>query len=179
MKRIGLLFGVFILFCNFVIGQTASDFEKKFGSQTYYEIRPKILMSAKFDNSGKVCQVAFQPSNYSKKYKTIFSGEEGLDLVQLKEAFEEVVPKEWRSGQIKPPSAGYLFSGSMFWGDWKTENLQIEANGTAASGEDINFCELFGTQKEEIQNKKIIFCSTFGRLEVLTINWVKRECPKN
>jgi hypothetical protein len=179
MKRSLLFFTAFLFSVVSISGQTAVDFENKFGTQTYYEIRPKILMSAKFDNNGEVCQVTFQPNKYSKKTNTIFSGGNGLDLIQLKEAFEEVVPKEWRSGQIKPPPLGFDISGTMFWGDWKTESIWIELNGTLNGGADMNFCDLLGTEKKDLQKGKYSFCTMSGTLDVLTINWIKRDCHKN
>lgn len=167
-------------------GQTASDFEKKYDSQTYYKIRPKILMSAKFSAGGEVCRVTFQPNNFLNKTNTVILGEKGLDILQLKESFEDVVPKEWRSGQIKPPSplSGFnisssKFSGNTFSGNWKTKNIEINMSGSLISRANLDFCELFGTKKENFKKQEIFFCTLSGTLEVLTINWVKRDCINN
>lgn len=159
-------------------GQTAMDFEKKYGTQTYHEIRPKILMSAKFASDGEVCRVSFQPNNFSRKTRTVFSGESGLDVVQLKEAIEEVVPKEWRSGQIKPPPLGFEISGSAYWGRWQTEYITIEMTGSSHGGSDINFCEVFGTKPSDLARQKFPFCTMSGTLGLLEIIWNKRGCGK-
>lgn len=163
---------------SFTFGQTANEFEKKFISKTYYEVRPKISIAAEFNKNGKVCRVSFQPNRISEKTKTTYLGENYLDLAQLKEAFDEVVPIQQREGKLK--TNPYEFDGNIFWGILTYKNLLIEINGTTSKGNEINFCNLFGNGIKNIEkpDNYFDFCSSSGSLEFVTVTWLKRDCSK-
>lgn len=135
-------------------------------------------MAAEFNKNGQVCRVSFQPNRISEKTKTTYLGENYLDLVQLKEAFDEVVPIQQREGKLK--TNPYAFDGSVFWGTLSYKNLNIDINGTTTKGNDIDFCKLFGNGINDIQKADNLFdfCSSSGSLEFVTITWLKRDCNK-
>jgi hypothetical protein len=177
MKTILRLFSFACLFAVSVFGQTANDFEGKYGSRTFYEIRPKILMSTEFDKNGQVCRVTFQPNRISEKTKTTYLGETSLELTQLKESFDEIVPLEQRKGKLKT-NGGYNISGGMFWGTLNYENVSIDVDGTL-QGNDMDFCKLFGNKIKDDNKLNTFFCSMSGSLEVVIINWTERDCNKS
>jgi hypothetical protein len=172
MKKILLFLSLFLVSIVSICGQTADEFKKKYGSEVYYEIRPKILMSAQFDKSGQVCRVSFQPNRLSKKTNTNFLGQDVLDLFDLEEAFEEIVPDDQRNREIQ--SNGFHSSGSMFFGSFEYENIRVGLSGSWRIGEKsrrVDFCKL-----TEEESKKSPFCSPFGTPEIVTVAWTKRTC---
>jgi hypothetical protein len=168
-----VLFSGFIL--NHSFGQTANDFKNKYGSETYYEIRPKILMSAEFDKNGQVCRVSFQPNHISKKTGTNYLGQNVLDLFELEEAFAEIVPLEQRKGEIK--SDGFIASFGMFIGSFDYETIGVGLKGSLRSGEKSRRLNLCGISGES--GKQSLFCSPFGTPEIVTVVWTKRTCAEN
>lgn len=157
---------------GYSFGQTANDFEKKYGSEKYYEIRPKILMSAKFDKNGQVCRVYFQPNRISHQTSTHHLGLYTLDLIELEEAFKEIVPAADRNGEIK--SNGFTTSGGMFFGSFDYENIGVGLKGIWKMNEKERQRDLCFIQGES--DKKSLFCSPFGTPEIVTVVWNKRTC---
>jgi hypothetical protein len=176
--KIQLFLFIFVLFNVSAVGQTASDFENKYGSQKYYEIRPKILMSAEYSENGQVCRVRFQPNRISEKTNTIFLGQDSLDSEQLKEAFDEIFPMEQRQGQLTSKS-GSMISGGMFWGTLDYENIGVGLKGSlqlnSKNRKQIDACSIFGKDKQNDSNLNGI-CSIYGSLEIVTVHWTNRVC---
>ena len=181
MKDIFLLIFISVPFVASVLGQTSADFEKKYGSKTYFEIRPHVLMSAEFDKNGQVCRVSLQPNRISKKTNTTYLGQNSLDLTELKEAFDELVPAEQRRGELDT-NGGFMFSGGMYWGTLDYENISVGVKGvwrTTEAVRQIDFCQVFGKEINDTNKPKNFFCSTTGSLEVVTVVWTERTCIQN
>ncbi|HEY0050722.1 MAG TPA: hypothetical protein VGB68_15620, partial [Pyrinomonadaceae bacterium] len=120
-----IIFAVlFLVFATgYSFGQTAGDFEKKYGSAKYYEIRPYILVSPTFDKNGQLCRAEIIPSRHTlikdknagtdfvevpiRFSVTIYASSDTerlfpvtiLDSAILREVFDELVPIKTRKGK--------------------------------------------------------------------------------
>lgn len=178
MKEFAAVSLVGILCCT-AMGQTQNDFNKKYMRRQFYEIRPKILMSAVFDKSGQVCRVLFQVNSVSERTKTAYLGQDGLDLEEVKEAFDEIVPTELRQGKLDS-HGGFMLSGGMFWGTLDYENISIGVKGAWQGSKprsEMDFCKVFGNALGA--DEKLSFCKMYGSLNVVSVHWTKRDCLEN
>jgi hypothetical protein len=174
MKK-GFLCG-FLLFVVSVTAQTKSDFEKKYGSETYYEIRPKVLMSAQFDKEGQVCSVSFQPNRMSKSEKTDYLGIDTLETEDLKEIFDELVPPQTREGKFE--SMGSLMIGNMAFSAVRWDNVRFNAKygfGRKYTNERKNNKPNDLSQKDK-EGIDLLF--SFGSPDLAFITWTKRKCAE-
>lgn len=171
MKFKVIFVGLFLVFiAGYSFGQTSADFEKKYGSGTYYEIRPTVLMSAEFDKNGQVCSVSFQPNRISKRENTTYFGVDTLDAEILKEIFDELVAPATREGKFE--SMGFIMSGSMAFSAVFWENVRFNAGYSVGRK---NRRPLDGNQ----EGKEGIDLLFIGSPDVAHITWTKRKCVEN
>jgi len=114
-------------------GQTASDLASKYSAVTAYEVRPGILMTARYAQDGQVCEMTLE-----KRHQT--PGKVDLDSTipheLVKELVEELVPVSERG---KPANQftkkwGYITSifGSLAVSEAQFENVSIEIDGSVS-----------------------------------------------
>lgn len=187
MSRILIVFSLGILFAVSIFGQTASDFENKYGSQKYYEIRPYTLVSPKFDKNGQICSAEIRPtsdtliktdpgvvdifqteiiyhSNDTKHLFPIFV----LDSKHLREIFDELAPPETRRGK---PTSSIDFSGfgASYAVKLKFENVSIFARIVLFEKAKID-------SRESSANLDSFFNPPFGKISSAVIVWTERTC---
>jgi hypothetical protein len=154
-------------------GQTAADLAAKYAAVSAYEVRPGILMTAKYAADGRICEMVLEPRHYQ-------SGD-GVDLEVVfpakleKEVIDELVPLAERGEPIhrwskKEPKDSWLdpdsyMAGGMSYYKRSYENVSIEQHGYYRCHDDQNSKKTDGK----------LDCSEGGD-EVVVIRWTKRSC---
>jgi hypothetical protein len=188
---------LFLVFAaNYSFGQTANDFEKKYGSAKYYEIRPYILVSPAFDKNGQLCRAKIIPSMQTLlKSKNIDSADfievpvsfstvtyhsadkERLfpiaifDSSILKEVFDELVPIKTRKGKAISSTAPVL-GGAVYAVQLEFENITVHTNVVPQENAKID-ARGFG------ENLDLFFNPPFGQISSARIVWTGRKCVEN
>ena len=169
---------ILFIFSAKMLSQTASDFERKYSTGVYYEIRPTILMSADFDKNGQVCQVSLQANRTSKKEKTDYLGTGELDPVELKGVFDELFPSSSREGEEK--SMGFIMTGSMgfsavFWDNVRFNVMySMTPRYHTRSKRDTT-----ATNESEKKGLDLLFGFTSNNPALAYVTWTKRQCAEN
>ncbi|MEO6393813.1 MAG: hypothetical protein ABIP75_18315, partial [Pyrinomonadaceae bacterium] len=64
-----LFLALFVLIPFNAFGQTASDFETKYGAQKYYPVRPFSLIRPQYDVRGQMCRAEILPNHDLEPFK--------------------------------------------------------------------------------------------------------------
>src|SRR5215831_235171 len=118
-------------------GQTAADLAAKYPSVSAYEIRPGILMTAKYGADGQVCEMVLEARHYQTPEKvdlrSVIPGKLEDSLI------DELVPIPERGEPIhrwskKEPKDGWLdtdsyMAGGVSYLKRSYENVSIEQHG--------------------------------------------------
>ncbi len=164
-----------VLVSGISFGQTENDFEKNYGSEKYYEIRPKISMQASFDKDGQVCRVTLIPSRISKKKNTNYLGNYYLEPLEVMEIIDELIPPAKREG--KGTSLGFRFTRSMGFGAYKWDNVQINID-VSFGRSSFRQSTTYPKPAADINPDDLGFLidSMGGFPEIVIISWTKRQC---
>jgi hypothetical protein len=107
--------------------QTSADLEKKYGAPvTFYEVRPGLLLSAKYSNSGQVCKMVIERMRKTESGVTL---ESTLTDELAKELIGELVPAPGRGEKDKFYGLTLLFRGEVT--SYAYENVSIALRGKA------------------------------------------------
>lgn len=196
MKFKIILAALFVVFvANYSFGQTIDDFEKKFGSAKYYEIRPYILVSPIFDKSGQICKAEIRPASSTLIMDNKTESMDSIDFKQgsqiiyhsadtnhlfpiavlnstkLKQVIDELVPvKIRRSKGIS--SVDFSGFGARYTTKFKFENITIKAVTVPYEKAFYNM-EAIGGDLDLFLNPP------YGAIERATIVWTERTCVEN
>lgn len=156
-------------------GQTAADLAAKYPSVSAYEVRPGILMTAKYAADGRICELVLEPRHYQAG--------DGVDLEVVfpseleKQVIDELVPPVERGEPIhrwskKEPKDSWLdpdsyMAGGVSYYKRSYENVSIEQHG---------YYRCHDNQTTKKTDGKLD-CSEGGD-EVVVIRWTKRTCSK-
>jgi hypothetical protein len=156
-----------------VWGQTAADLAAKYPSVSAYEVRPGILMTAKYAADGRICELVLEPRHYQAG--------DGIDLDAVlparleKEVIDELAPPSERGDPIhrwskKEPKDSWLdpdsyMAGGVSYFKRSYENVSIEQHG---------YYRCHDNQSSKKTDGKLD-CSEGGD-EVVVIRWTKRSC---
>ena len=175
MKQISVLIGlVFILGLN-SFAQTIADFERKYPSGKFFEVRPEILMTAQVDRAGQVCSVLLQPNRYSKSLKTAYVGNMTLNPADVMDILDDIIPPVTRDGHGK--SAGHVVQDGMVFGGFIYDNVQINTMTSLQSKPGKPGKETKGRQGSVMELEKFLN-PTWGPPETVFISWTKRSCAE-
>jgi len=152
------------------LGQTASDLAAKYPSVSAYQIRPGILMTAKYSNDGQVCEMVLEARHYQTPEKVDLNTTIPAKLENS--LIDELVPPSER-GELKnrwsnkDPKDAWLdpdsfTAGGVSYTKRSYENVSIEEHGYYRCHEDPS-------------SKLKTDCSEGGD-EVVVIRWNKRAC---
>jgi len=126
---------VMIILAASALGQTFSDLVAKYPVVTAYEARPGILLTAKYDAAGQVCEAALEKRHLTAR---------GVDLGSTipneltKQLVDEVIPVPQRGKRVGPFNKwDYVttISGNLIKKEALYEKVAIEINGTLATSE--------------------------------------------
>lgn len=142
-----------------VDGQTSNELAAKFPRVSAYEVRPGILMTARYATDGQACEMVLE----ARHYKT-----EQIDLGstisrKLEDSLIDALAPENQRG--KPTRSRWLSTdvgGGVTYTRRDFENVQVDIYGA--------YC---GYQSRS--STKQIPCNTSGD-EVVVIHWKKRRC---
>lgn len=165
MRNIILISFLILLSIASVCGQTVGDFEKKYGKGNFFEIRPTILMSAKFDSSSQVCEVNLQPLRFSEDVFHPQNNLIGTDI--LKEIVDELAPISMRGSKFAPFPISFDISGRIFGRSFIFDNIEVRTTKSI-------FIE-----NDKASNDKTAKESNFGSAHIATIKWRKRHCVQD
>jgi hypothetical protein len=133
------------------LGQTSDDLAAKYPAVSAYEVRPRILMTARYTRDGQVCELSLERRHTTPKDKEIDLGS-NIPAKLVDELTEELVPASERG----PETSRYLSPDSFVFGGISYtkkdfENISIEIHGSTSE-------------------------SCNGGEEVVIIRWRKRTC---
>jgi hypothetical protein len=164
-----------LVFCFMVAvsswGQTAGDLAAKYHSVSAYEVRPGVLMTAKYADDGQVCEMVLEVRHYHSPENidldSVIPGKLETRLVdELVPASERGEPKnrwlnnrEPKDGWVDPDSYS---AGGVSYIKRSYENVSIEEHGYYR-------CHEAPSSKEKVD------CGEGGN-EVVVIRWTKRTC---
>jgi hypothetical protein len=196
MKFKIILAALFLVFAaNYSFGQTANDFEKKYGSAKYYEIRPYILVSPVFDKNRQVCRAEIRPATDTlikdKKTELIASVyfKQGTQIIfhkadtnhlfpitvlnstELKEVFDELIPVKMRKGKGNS-SVDFSGFGARYTTTFRFENITIKAVTVPYEKAVYNMEAIGG-------NLDLFLSPLYGAIESANIVWTERTCVEN
>ena len=144
MVRICILF---LALVGAALGQTSVDLSSKYSQVTAYNVRPHVLMTAKFAADGQVCEMTLE-----KRQKTD-SGivyEDTFSQTEIRSLVDDLVPENQRGRNLTRVLNG-TFTGSFMTEEYKYENVVVHVDGlTRPAGAAGN--------------------------RVITITWPKRSC---
>jgi hypothetical protein len=131
-------------------GQIAADISAKYPVVNAYEVRPGILMTAKYTKEGQVCEMALE-----KRHKTSERIDLGSTISRelIRQLVDELVPMNERG----KPTKQYLRNNSE---STITGNVEV----TESEFENV-FIEIVGSVSPEASGDV-----------VATIHWKKRTC---
>src|SRR5580765_8652768 len=128
-----LLVGFFLVAVS-VFGQSANDLTAKYPVVTAYEVRPGILMTAKYAQDGQVCEMGLETRHQTPKKIDLGSS---IPRELVKQLIDELVPVAQRG---KPTNQftekwGYTtnISGSLAISEADFENVSIEIDGNISN----------------------------------------------
>lgn len=144
-----------LAFCLLVIasasGQTADDLASKYPVVSAYEVRPGILMTAKYAADGQACEITLEKRHETPKKIDLGST---IPRDQIKQLIDELVPPSERGNPTKRYLKGdseSTIGGGVVDTESDYENVSIKIIGTTSSS-----------------------CDSGD--EVVTIRWKKRTC---
>ncbi len=171
MKKFSVLIGLLVILGLNCFAQTMAEFERKYPSGKFFEVRPEILMMAQVDRAGQVCSVLLQPNRYSKSLKTAYVGNMTLNPTDVMDILDDIVPPVTREGHGK--SAGHVVQDGMVFGGFIYDNLQINTMTSLQSKPGKARTEAKGGMElEKFLNP------TWGPPETVFISWTKRPCAE-
>jgi hypothetical protein len=154
------------------LGQSAADLAAKYPSLSAYEVRPGILMTAKYTEDGQVCEMVLEARHYQTPQNIDFGSVIPAKLEDR--LIDELVPtsergepkhrwsnKEPKDAWVDPDS---FIAGGRSYTKRSYENVTVEEHGYYACHENP-----YSKPKGNLD------CSEGGD-EVVVIRWTKRSC---
>ena len=115
--------------------QTQRQLEEKYAKVNAYLVRPKILLTARYSNDGRLCEMALQPVRWTGDNTALLfplSEEETIRVV------EEIVPEsergKKRSGLLGTDDKVSEFSGHSITTPYIYEKMTVNFVGTTDKG---------------------------------------------
>lgn len=133
-----------------VLGQTSDELAAKYPVVSAYQVRPGILMTAKYADDGQVCEMTIEKRHYSARREVDLSSNIPSKLID--QLTDDLVPETERG----PATSRYLSDDSYVAGGVSYikrdfEKVSIEIHGSTSE-------------------------SCNGGDEVVVIRWKKRAC---
>lgn len=123
------------IFCAAAHGQTAADISNKYPVVNAYEVRPGILMTAKYAEDGQVCEMTLE-----KRHKTPDKTDFGSTIPRevIKQLIDELAPASERGRPAKRYLRGEsesTISGNIEITESEYENISIQILGSLSPTE--------------------------------------------
>ena len=109
----------------FALGQTSADLNAKYPHVTAYEVRPNVLMTARFAVDGQVCEMILE-----KRQKTdtrIVYGDT-FSETEVKSLMDDLVPEDVRGRNLTPVLNGDI-TGGFINTEYTYENVLFRIDG--------------------------------------------------
>lgn len=116
-------------------GQTANDLAAKYHSVSAYELRPGILMTARYAEDGQICEAVIETRHYHPP--------SGIDLSSTiaesteHELIDELVPPANRGKETSRWLKNSYLQGGILHLEHDYENVLITTDGSENSGNEI------------------------------------------
>ena len=145
---------LFLLLVPSMWGQSKADLAQRFAHHEVYEIEPGVVMSAKFAQSGLVCEMLVEQTHFGKD--DVVNVGTGIDTDKIDALLDRLVPPAER-GEREPGDLGGLITvvGSTMEKSDRYANVDV------------------GTMWSVDAHKKSM---TITSGAVLTIKWRNRSC---
>lgn len=109
---------ILVFFVSFISAQTSKDFDDKYGEIKVYRIRPDIIMTASFNEQGKVCKSRIE--KYSGNEETVYLNVT-FSSFEIKEILDELLPqRETASPGNKFSTRGFYAETELYKMAWVT-----------------------------------------------------------
>lgn len=158
--RVWLPFTLCLMLTAFAFGQTPGELAAKYPVVSAYEVRPGILMTARYAADGQVCQMVLETRHYHRADEIDLGSTIPTKLEDR--LIDELVPENERG---KPTKSRWLngdVGGGVTYTKRDFENVSIEVHGSYSC-------------REKKSSKGQLSCDTGGD-EVVVIHWKKRTC---
>src|SRR5688572_10406386 len=109
-----LAVAIIFLCVSSVMGQTPSEFEKKYGKPVVsYQVSEHILMTPEYSPDGQVCRMWLHPRHFAPNTRFISPT---IPFQELKRVLNQLVPPQTRGAKKEPFDTGAAGGGA----DWMT-----------------------------------------------------------
>jgi hypothetical protein len=125
MNKLLLLLVFWLSGAILVSGQTSADLSKKYQPLSAYQVRPEIVMTAKYAPDGQVCEVVLEPRRVQGT-KMVFGDHLSRDTVE--QLVDELVSEAER-GKRLPKAADTIVDGDFMITEHLYENISVEIDG--------------------------------------------------
>ena len=115
-----------VLWAPYVHAQTADDLAAKYNKLNAFEVRPGVLMTARFGRDGRLCQMVLQRDRYPSENQPDLRITASKSLG--KELTDELAPMAERGALLKDGATGFV-SGNIVQTRLNYENLSIDQVG--------------------------------------------------
>jgi len=108
------------------LGQTSADLSAKYNHVTAYKVRPDVLMTARFDTDGQVCEMTLEKRQMTDTgivFRDTFSDTEVRSLM------DDLVPENERGRNLTRVLNGVVAGGSIVT-QYTYENVRVDVYGT-------------------------------------------------
>jgi hypothetical protein len=181
--------GLLLLFVSSVIGQTASEFETKYGKPVIaYQVSENIWMTPEYTAGGQVCMMRLHPRRFSSTTNYVSAH---LPFQELKTVLNELVPLKTRGKKKEPFDTGAA-GGGVDWMFYSYENVHFsfmasfrpEPDSWKTRKEYVFSIEPGSplTQppkpKDSVPSDNDFSSSQVLSTEIVTIRWTGRQCAK-
>jgi hypothetical protein len=149
-------------------GQTASELAAKYPPVSAYEIRPGVLLTARYSGDGQVCEMVLEARHYRSPEKVDLNSDIAPKL--QKQLVDELVP----ASEKGEPKGRWLdrdsyMAGGVSYTKHSYENVTIEEHGHYS-------CKDTAVDQEKAASQAPSSMSCDGGNEVVVIRWTKRVC---
>ena len=106
--------------------QSLDDLAAKYKKVTVYQVRPGVLMTARFAGDGRVCEMVLRKDHYPSENKADLTYT--ISKKDRDELIDELVPVVDRGAPIKGGASGFI-SGNVSQTKLSYENVSIDEVG--------------------------------------------------
>ena len=177
---------VLMLNLSAALGQTASEFERKYGKPVNaYSVGEHIWMTPEYAAGGQVCRMRLYPKRFSANTNYLF---DALPFNEFHTVVDYLVPPTTR-GPKREPFGSAATGGGAIWAIFKYEKVTVTYSASFRIDPDAwKESKPFVFSEEVLRNYRpsdavkpeddfMMFRSS--NYEVVTITWNDRECASH
>jgi hypothetical protein len=183
-----LLVALLLLCVSSTLGQTPSEFEKRYGKPVIsYKVSENILMTPEYASDGQVCVMRLFPRHFGPNANNVSPN---LPFQELKVVLNELVPLQARGAKKEPFDTGAA-GGGVEWMTYAYENVKFsflasfrpDPNSWKTRKEYIfsvepNSLPTRPKPKDLVPSDNDFYSSRLLSTQTVTITWNVRKCAK-